>query len=223
VRVHLWAQHVAITSLIDQEDAFVHVYCLPSFVLQPGHGPESTKQTSESMNTDQPDSLGPLVAQYCFSLPGSHDYCISGGLHHPSTFHLSSFAYPGSDETIRDRNIHFYHLCLSLPRSEHTSSSSAPIDVVPTVVPGNDGTSAPVVCVGVTGRRAVYQERHWEREEVKLMRLSHSSAGSMAGVLVPPHPALPFTPAACHSLAFDEVTGRLCVGLETGELYILDY
>jgi hypothetical protein len=178
---------------------------------------------SKSLSTNQADHLGPPVTQYCFSLPSSHDYRISGGLHHPSTFHLSSFAHPGSDESTRNRNIYLYHLCVDLARVDYTSCPSVPIDIVPTVFPGTNGTFAPVVCVGITGRRAVWQERHWEQEETRLMRLSHTSAGSVTGVLVPSHPALPFTPAACHSLAFDEVTGRLCVGLETGELYILDY
>jgi hypothetical protein len=220
----LCAHHVVVTSIIDQENAFVHVYCLPPSVLHSGHGHNSTRQSSESLSTNQPSDLGPLVAQYCFSLPDSHDYRISGGLHHPSTFHLSAFAHPGSDESMRNRCIYFYHLSFGLPRPDHHHSSpSVPIDILPTLFSGNDSASAPVICVGITGRRAVWQQRDWERDEVKLMRLTHSSAGSRAGVLVPPHPALPFTPATCHSLAFDEITGRLCVGLETGELYILDY
>jgi hypothetical protein len=222
VGVYICPRHIAITSVINQESAFVHVYQLPPSILQPGRAPDSAMYASEFTSTEQTDHLGPLVTQYYFSLPVSHDYRISGGLHHPWKFYLTSFAHPGSEGSIRS-HICLYNICLSLPHSDDISYPSAPIDIIPTILPGNDGTSAPVVCIGITGRRAVWLERHWEREEVRLMRLSHTAAGAMAGVLVPPHPALPFTPAACHSLAFDEVTGRLCVGLETGELYVLDY
>lgn len=201
----------------------MHVYSLPPSILHAGRAPSPTTPTSEPTSADLTDSLGPLITQYCFSMPGSHDYRISGGLHHPSTFHLSSFVHPGSDESIRNRNIYLYHIRFSLPHVDHASCPSVPINIVPIVFPGNRGTSAPVVCVGLTGRRVCWLERHWERDEIRLMKLSCTSSGPVAGVLVPSHPALPFTPAACHSLTFDEVTGRLCVGLETGELYILDY
>jgi hypothetical protein len=221
VGVYICPRHIAITSVINQESAFVHIYQLPPSILQPGRALGSAMYGSEPMSMEQTDHLGPLVTQYCFSLPVSHHYHISGGLHHPWKFYLTSLAYPGSG-SIRN-HICLYNICLILPHSDGISYPVAPIDIIPTILPVNEGTSAPVVCVGTTGRRAVWLERHWEKEEVRLMRLSHTAAGSMAGVLVPPHPALPFTPATCHSLAFDEVTGRLCVGLETGELYVLDY
>ena len=226
VRVYVCPWHVAITSFIDQASASVHVYCLPSSILQPRHALDSTIQASGSTSTNQTDSLGPLVAQYHLPLPLMHDYRISGGLHHPRKLYLSLFAQAGSEGSTRNRKILLHNLCLSLPKPDCSSCSSCPflpIHITPTWLPGNHGTSAPVVCVGITGRRGVWLERNWDREEVRLMRLSHTAAGSVAGVLVPPHPALPFTPATCHSLAFDEVTGRLCVGLETGELYVLDY
>jgi hypothetical protein len=152
-----------------------------------------------------------------------HNNYVSGGFRHSLKFHLSTFSHPQADASIYNQHRYLYHFFVDLSHSGSTTYMPLPIDLVPTMFPGTNGTSAPLACVGMTGRRAVWFERHWERDEVSLMRLSHSTIGSTAGVLIGPSPALPFTPAACHSMAFDEVTGRLCVGLETGELYVLDY
>lgn len=46
---------------------------------------------------------------------------------------------------------------------------------------------------------------------------------SSVGVLLPPNPSLPFVPEGITCMAFDEATGRLCVGLITGDLWMLDY
>lgn len=43
------------------------------------------------------------------------------------------------------------------------------------------------------------------------------------GVLLPPNPSLPFVPEGITCMTFDETTGRLCVGLITGDLWVLDY
>ena len=42
-------------------------------------------------------------------------------------------------------------------------------------------------------------------------------------ILLPPEPQLPFKPSACRSLAFDEASGRLCIGLYNGPIFVLDY
>ncbi|KAF8896375.1 hypothetical protein BD779DRAFT_1495567 [Infundibulicybe gibba] len=58
----------------------------------------------------------------------------------------------------------------------------------------------------------------------RLMKATFSSTGAspMVGELLPRHFPLPFEPQACQSLSFDEATGRVCIGLHTGEIYLLD-
>lgn len=85
-------------------------------------------------------------------------------------------------------------------------------------------TSADIVCVGKTGRRAVWMQRRWDNDEFEFMKATFSSSGESVTVipLLPKHTPLPFEPHACQSLAFDEAVGRLYVSINTGELYILD-
>lgn len=84
---------------------------------------------------------------------------------------------------------------------------------------------ANMVCVGQTGRRAVWMERRWDTDNFRLMKATfHPSAEEPPVVknLLPPNVALPFETHTCQSMAFDETTGRLYLGLHTGELYILE-
>jgi len=71
----------------------------------------------------------------------------------------------------------------------------------------------------------VWLEHDWELQRFRLMKLSApvGHGKPTVGVLLPPDPELPFSPRECQSLAFDEVTGRVCLGLYTGDLYILDF
>ena len=94
--------------------------------------------------------------------------------------------------------------------------------------------------LGSTGRRAVWLEQSLKSDYVQLLRLdfdpsaattalvdSNSNGGRLTtpnvNVLLPPEPQLPFKPSSCRSLAFDEATGRLCVGLYNGAIFVLDY
>ena len=83
--------------------------------------------------------------------------------------------------------------------------------------------------IGTTGRRAVWIEHNWEFEETRLMRAHfpvEDPDEARVDVLIPSipvNPALPFTPRAVQSLAFNEVTGRVCVGLYNGVVWVLDY
>ncbi|OCH95392.1 hypothetical protein OBBRIDRAFT_883950 [Obba rivulosa] len=83
--------------------------------------------------------------------------------------------------------------------------------------------SAQLADIGATGRRAVWLEHNWETQQKRLMRFEAQDECEPLGVLLPPDPGLPFAPHACHSLAFDEVTGRLCLGFFNGDLYVVDF
>ncbi|KAJ7170664.1 hypothetical protein C8R43DRAFT_980378 [Mycena crocata] len=86
--------------------------------------------------------------------------------------------------------------------------------------------SAEIVCLGETGCRAVWLERRWTSDEYTLMKATFSPHGRKPVVVEPllaRHLALPFELHMCQSLAFEESTGRVCLAVHTGELYILEF
>lgn len=86
-------------------------------------------------------------------------------------------------------------------------------------------SSAQLAQVGALGTRAVWLEHNWETQLNRVMKLSYDPRTGLTkvGILLPPDPELPLTPNMCHSLAFDEVTGRLCLGMYDGNVYVLDF
>lgn len=80
--------------------------------------------------------------------------------------------------------------------------------------------------LGRTGHRAVWIERNLESDDVCLVKFTSNSDNASppeVSVLLPPQPGLPFKPRDCRAIAFDDAIGRLCLGLYSGELYVLDY
>lgn len=89
-------------------------------------------------------------------------------------------------------------------------------------------TSIRSVSIGTTGRRAVWMEHNLDSTRSRLMKLELGGTAEEKpelhyGVLLPPDPPLPFSTDACHSLAFDEATCRLCLGLWDGSLHVVDF
>ncbi|KAL1738677.1 hypothetical protein HDZ31DRAFT_78171, partial [Schizophyllum fasciatum] len=70
------------------------------------------------------------------------------------------------------------------------------------------------VCLGRSGRRAVWLERNWETDVFALVKADFGAPAAgekrqpVVAPLLPPHLALPFEAHACQSLAFDEARGR---------------
>jgi hypothetical protein len=106
--------------------------------------------------------------------------------------------------------------------------------ILPVAIPLPDNASVRLVGVGSSGRRAVWLERNFDTAHSRLMKLdsgcdkptgSGASEGILSGVLLPPGPGplLPFLIDTCQALAFDEVSCRVCIGLEDGKLYVVDY
>ncbi|KLO17184.1 hypothetical protein SCHPADRAFT_821770 [Schizopora paradoxa] len=83
------------------------------------------------------------------------------------------------------------------------------------------------VSLGTTGRRAVWLEQSLKSDYTQVVRMSCSETPNDSPpslkILIPPEPQLPFKPSACRALAFDEASGRVCLGSYKGELFILDY
>ena len=86
-------------------------------------------------------------------------------------------------------------------------------------------THAVHVKLGATGCRAIWMEKNLESDDERIMRLSFDpSRSSMdVSVLLPPVPDLPFKPNECRSMDFDDIVGRVCIGLYNGDIYVLDY
>ena len=78
---------------------------------------------------------------------------------------------------------------------------------------------------GTTGCRAVWLEENMETNEERIVKLSldPSISSTILSTLLPPAPELPFKPSECRSIAFDDVMGRLCIGLYNGHIYVLDF
>ncbi|KDR76201.1 hypothetical protein GALMADRAFT_247460 [Galerina marginata CBS 339.88] len=80
-------------------------------------------------------------------------------------------------------------------------------------------------CIGKTGYRAVWLSHQWEIDDFRLLKASFPINGEPHFVepLQPPEMPLPFEPHTCRSLYFEEATGRLFVGVHTGEIYLLEF
>ena len=86
------------------------------------------------------------------------------------------------------------------------------------------GTRPEIVCMGKTGYRAVWLDHQWESDEYKLWKATFRPGNAaVVDLLVPPHHPLPFEAHMIVSLSFEEATGRVCVGLRTGAVYILEF
>ena len=89
--------------------------------------------------------------------------------------------------------------------------------------------SAQLALVGPAGR-AVWVEHDWETQKKRVVRFQMRKDGwegqgvsDAVSALLPTDAALPFLPDTAHSLAFDEVSGRVCIGLFNGEIYVMDF
>jgi hypothetical protein len=110
----------------------------------------------------------------------------------------------------------------------HGGTSYSKPEVTSTRVPLPLDTSIRSVCIGTSGRRAVWMEHNLDTTRTRLMKLelggTHDRSPELFhGVLLPPDLPLPFLTDACHSLAFDEAICRLCLGLWDGRLRVVDF
>lgn len=190
--------------------------------------PDSIFHGSSSHSEPQDEGLGPVACSFnvvptlSVSLP---DFAISDSINIPRVGRcprLSMVAFDVRGSHIGGGNL--VHFCTeSLKDDSQLPSQPRMIEPRKFAVPGS--TSIEFVKIGTRGHRAVWLEHDWELQRFRLMKLSApvGHGKPTVGVLLPPDPELPFSPRECQSLAFDEVTGRVCLGLYTGGLYILDF
>jgi len=196
----------------------MRIYGLPDSIF-PGKSPHPESQD---------EGLGRIMFSFnvvpisSLSLP---DFAISDSINIPSIGRCSRLSMVSFDvRGSRAGGGHLVHFCTE-GTNDDDRPASQPRIIEPRrfTVPGS--ASIEVAKIGTRGHRAVWLEHNWELQQFRLMKLSApvGHGKPSVGVLLPPDPELPFSPRECQSLAFDEVTGRVCLGLYTGDLYILDF
>lgn len=205
----------------DTSDALVmRVYEIPSsiFMTQPailaeGHG----LTIQDGLGTPVSECRMPKIPNWLGT-----DIAISDSINipdHSPRQKLSLMAFHARDRLPGGgRLVHF-------PLNLHTIYEQPRI-VQAHIFPIPPSTSIEIIKLGTEGYRAIWLEHNWESQQFRLMKMCAAAVGDghpEVGVILPPDPELPFAPRECHSLAFDEVTGRVCLGLFNGDLYVMDF
>ncbi|KAI3614925.1 hypothetical protein WG66_016995 [Moniliophthora roreri] len=180
------------------------------YVISTSDVEASERITTQSIGTPCQKLVAPLKVT---SSPG-FDYTLSADAHRKSLRWVTTVSFNQSPP--------FRHVVKFPLNTSDTSKIWAHR------LTADTSSAVDIMCVGQSGRRMVWLERRWDTDTFVLMKghfPSNTERGGKAivGPLVPPHTALPFEFHACQSLAFDEATGRVCVGLHTGDLYLLDF
>ena len=201
---------------VEQGTALVaRAYALPSSMRFGGdEGPRGQKSVSGSSDFPIVQDRDLLITKLeLFRFPSSSfDFHVSAEFGNEVSGNLSIVAF---DIGIRPGQIRGYVFRVAdLPLAQ------CRVTVQDFAIPAK--TSVDKVCVGKTGRRAVWLQRHWDTDEFDVMKSTFSTSPKV-GALFPKHLAFPFGPLhTCESLAFDEAAGRVAMSLLTGQLYILD-
>ncbi|THH14211.1 hypothetical protein EW146_g6093 [Bondarzewia mesenterica] len=168
------------------------------------------------------EDMGECTEHIIEHIPNVPDFFISDGLNGAPESLPESLSFLFFTPLIDDRRPNVGELVrLSLDTNREQDSCTRK-----RLFPVPKACSVKLVCVGSTGRRAIWIEQNWDSDRFRLMK-AHFPNGETesftVNVLIPPNPSLPFSPEMCSTLAFDEATGRLCVGLITGDLWLLDF
>ncbi len=219
--VRVWDDYLFLVGEVN-EDFAVRVYQIPQpFTNSPNRIPSPSVGTPpDDPNHDDYNytSLGPMFAQFRgptpMAVPGHHIAQVSPATSSPSLSAIMFYhsVHPHSAQLLRFA----FDVSTKTVKLSDISSKDFPI---------GDESSAQLAQVGAKGVRAVWLEHNWETQLNRVMKLAYDPGTGVAkvGMLLPPDPELPFTPNMCHSLAFDEVTGRLALGMYDGNVYMLDF
>ncbi|GJE88747.1 F-box protein [Phanerochaete sordida] len=190
-----------------RQDFVVRIHDLPCWLNQRGEG-----LVGEDV------AWGRLREQYSFPL-GSN---LMDTVHIPSVSasFLTIMVFNEADPTQPSAQI------VRFPLDDSTAHSGSKVTNARVPLPLD--TSIRSVSIGTTGRRAVWMEHNLDTTRTRLMKLElgsiHDGTPDLShGVLLPADPPLPFATDACHSLAFDEATCRLCLGLWDSSLHVVDF
>jgi hypothetical protein len=207
INVRIEDGHIAI-SHASRDEKFINLHQLPNT-------PMTISSPCPIAILDDP------IQSYRVRLPNAADARVS---FMAKQYRESYFALLGFDDATQ--------LCCA--RVQLATSSRKSVTPVVHTLPQPLMTSAEVISVGAD--RAVWLERNWEEDEMRLMKLwwttirrtepdgtTIEEVVPRVGELLPPYPELPLRPSECRSLSFDEVTGRLCLGTLGGGWFLLDF
>ncbi|KAI0635949.1 hypothetical protein C8Q77DRAFT_1155689 [Trametes polyzona] len=221
--IRVWGDYLFLVGEVN-EDFAVRVYRIPNpFSTPPGGSPRASPPAAANPADDVDDDyaytdLGPMVAQFTgptpMAVPGHHIAQVSPATSSPSLAAVMFYhsVHPHSAQLLR------FSFDVEPDAVSLTGMSSKEFPI-------GDESSAQLAQVGALGVRGVWLEHNWETQQNRVMKLAYDPHTRKAevGMLLPPLPELPFTPNMCHSLAFDEVSGRLCLGMYDGNVYVLDF
>ena len=212
--------------LLEQRNSnnFVHVYNLPVAALEKRR-PALSSDSSASFDLVD---LGPEISRQMHSLPGQVQ-SMSDMLYVPRLFttNIPVTMFDISSST----GISSLGYVMQYPFDPCDGVIPPQSPVASFTIPCRDDTSQQLVNIGTTGRRMVWMEHELETGRNRVMKFQLAEynwencdeLGSVLGLLLPPEPNLPFTLNTCNSLAFDEVSGRLCLAFYDGGLHVLDF
>lgn len=199
-----------------RQDFVVRIYGLPALLTKHASFADPDRLSQEEYFDDV--AWGLLIAQHSYPLGNS----MMDTVHIPpvSTDFLTIMVFNEADPSQPSARV------VRFPLIAEQGLPKPP--VVCTRVPLPLDSSIRAVSIGTTGRRAVWMEHNLETTRSRLMKLElggtqESSPELFHGILLPPDPPLPFSTDFCHSLAFDEATCRLCLGLFDGRLHVVDF
>lgn len=230
--IRLYARHIAVTIEIDSRSLLVRIHKLPpSMDLN-----EKRRTITWSQKLAELSELEPPIREYqTRQMMRSFDYHLSENAElcstTPGSTRLSFISFNSHSDNAYDPGVGYIYTT-ELDFSPRVQDTPDPESESPPLQRIHDhkfsttaDTAVGYVCVGTSGRRAVWLQRSWDTDEFKLMKLSFSrdEIRPQARPLIPKYLALPFLTQACQALAFDEVTGRVCIGLDTGDIYVLDF
>jgi hypothetical protein len=209
----VYPRQLVLTSVRNDSTLVVRVHDLPTAVSSITTPSSEPIILLESLPTPNAEYESPAISDVDYHLSADSTRSIP---------HISSISFHSLVRTADDYIFHF-PLDRSL-RHFHDNGRVQPSFVGPFNT--HASASAELVCLGETGSRAVWLERRWTSDEYTLMKATFSSNGTNPVVVEPllaRGSALPFELHMCQSLAFEEATGRVCLTIYTGELYILQF
>ncbi|KIY72333.1 hypothetical protein CYLTODRAFT_440599 [Cylindrobasidium torrendii FP15055 ss-10] len=177
-----------------------------------------------SENDADHDLLGPCLAEDTTDeVPSDSDFSLSDGFIRNGMPAITALVFHATAVSALTR--HGTASVFSFP-AEVNSHCPAGMGAMPIHVFRTPTSAASdIVCLGRTGYRCVWLERRWDTDIFTLMKASFPSRDSKTAFverLLPPTFTLPFLASSIQSMSFEESTGRISLGLHTGQLYLLD-
>jgi len=196
----------------------IRVYHLPLRARFGGH-----RQGREDDGHRDYLDLGQTVAQYQHTLPDGMR-TSEDALYIPQSFTSSipvvMFDVASTSTPLAISQVGYIaYVSLQNPQEPESSGTDS------VCIPFQSGSAQILVRIGTTGRRMVWLEHDLETGRNKMMKLlcRGCSQDTLYGVLIPSQPNLPFSLNTCSILAFDEASGRLCLGFYDGSIHVLDF